>query len=158
MLTKLLPDQISKFWNIISYALDQSPPITLTSPKDWKNRILSSALSGKIIVWASYTKGEVNKFEGLALTTILHDDLMMANSLLIYYVYGYTKVSESSWKEGIIALAKYAKSKNCLNIVAYTNDEKLIEVVKLLEAKADITFITFDIDRCINNLTNYIGE
>ena len=159
MLTKLLPDQIAKFWDVISYALDQSPPITLANPEDWKSRILTSVLSGRASVWASYDKsGKGTVLEGIVFTSILTDSLVMVNSLLIYYLYGYTKIPLESYKNGLMTLAKYAKSKNCHNILAYTNDDRIIEIVTQLGADASVRLITFDIQRCLNNLINYIGE
>ena len=155
MLTKLLPDQISKFWDVISYALDQAPPVTISNPEDWKNKILASAMSGKISVWASYLReDEKTKFEGLALTSIQHDNLLMTNSLLIYYIYGYEKVSEESYIKGLITLIKQAKKLNCINIIAYTTDEKVKDIVTKLGGEASVTLITFDIDRCLNYLIN----
>ena len=161
MLTKLLPDQISKFWDVIAYALDQSPPITVSNPEDWKNRILASAISGKISVWASYVKeDEKVKFEGIALTSISYDDLLMVNSLLIYYIYSYDyeQIPLDTYKDGITVLSKYAKKHKCVNIHAYTTEDRVKEIVTRLGGDATVTLLTFDIDRCLNYLINSEGD
>lgn len=158
MLTKLLPEQISRLWDIIRYAVEQSlPPVTGEHP-DKMNRILSSALTGTVDVWALYTKkDDGNKLEGIGLTEILYDDVSGTKNLLIYSLYGYNRISEESYQDGIISLLKYAKSKGCLQIVAYTNSRQLVEVVNRAGGDTSYTFISFDIDKIVQKLNELNG-
>jgi len=153
MMNQLLPDQISKFWDIIKYAIEQStPPIVSESPNKMNN-ILMAALSGDIDVWVSYEREEGKvKFNGVVLTEILFDKPSRTKNLLIYCLYGYEKISEDSWKHVVLALLKYAKSKGCNQVVAYTKVPYIIKVVKSLGGEADYTFCAFDTSRCLNNL------
>ena len=152
MLTKLLPDQISKFWDIIKYAIEQSIPPNVGEHPDKSNRILSAALSGKVDVWASYDKStEVNRFEGLMLTKILYDDVVDMKNLLIYSVYGYETISEDSWKNGLRTILKYAAGNNCSLVVAYTDVPKIVEVVNSLGGDTSFTFISFNINKLIKS-------
>lgn len=147
MLTRLLPEQISKFWDIISYAVEQSLPPTVGEHPDKMNRILSSCLSGRIEVWASYNRHEdVIKFEGIVLTRILVDDASYTRSLLIYCLYGYEEVNKESWSRGLKALLKYARSKECSKISAYTNSKYLVKLAENLGASSSYTYISFDVD------------
>lgn len=147
MLTKLLPEQISKFWDIISYAVENSLPPTVGEHPDKMNRILSSCLSGRIEVWASYNRHEdVIKFEGIVLTRILVDDASYTRSLLIYCLYGYEEVNKESWSRGLKALLKYARSKECSKISAYTNSKYLVKLAENLGASSSYTYISFDVD------------
>ena len=133
MLTKLLPDQVSKFWDVISYAMEQSLPPTVGENPDKMNNILMAALSGKLDIWASYVKNDkVNKFEGILATRIIYDDVTNMNNLLIYAIYGYDKVSKESWEDGLRTIVKYAKSRKCSLIVAYTNEPRVVQVVNSL--------------------------
>jgi len=152
MLTKLLPDQISKFWDIIKYAVEQSlPPITGEHP-DKMNNILFSALDGSIDVWASYEKGsEGSRFEGIVLTEILIDRPSKTKNLLLYCLYGYDKVTRESWESGFQTMLKYAAGKGCSRIVAYTDVPVLIELVKSLGGEAKYTFVSFDIKQIIKS-------
>ena len=145
MLTKLLPDQISKHWTIIKYAIQQSLPPTIGQNPDRLNRILSSALSSRIEVWASYIRGEENKFEGIVLTKILYDDSSETKNLLIYCLYGYGEVAEDSWLGGLRTILKYAKSKNCQQIVAYSDSPYIIDIVEKLGGDTSYTFLSFNI-------------
>lgn len=146
MLTRLLPDQISKFWDVISYAVEQSLPPTVGEHPDKMNRILAAALSGKIEVWASYTRqSDMTKFEGIVLTKILFDDASQTRNLLIYCLYGYEDVDNNSWLEGLTSIAKYAKSRNCAHVNAYSDIPFIIETVKKLGGETRYTYLSFDL-------------
>ena len=147
MLVKLTPDQISQLWDMIKYALENSPPLTVDVNYDsWINGILTSAMDGSISVWASYNKKhEKAKFEGIALTSFELDRFIKKKSLLIYYVFTFVLAAEKSWTEAITTLAKYAKSRNCTRIVAYSNVPEMIGVAKKLGADTSITFISFNV-------------
>lgn len=145
MLIQLLPDQISKFWDVIKYALESSPPLpNKTNRDDWINRILSSCLSGKLDVWVSYTKGDRNKVEGIVMTSIAIDNLMYAKELLIYYIYSYDTVDRASWMDGLITITKYAINKGCDRIVAYSDNDNVIGIVKKLGGSTNVRYISFD--------------
>jgi hypothetical protein len=153
MLTKLLPDQISKFWDIIKYAIEESLPPTVGESPNKMNKILSSCLSGKIDVWASYNRKEDSaKFEGLVLTRILFDEASETKNLLIYCLYGYEMVDKKSWIDGYKTILKYANSRKCSQIVGYTNVPLIIEVVKKLGGESNYTFISFNVKEGINSI------
>jgi len=150
MLVKLLPDQISRFWDIIKYAIEQSlPPIAGEHPNKMNN-ILMSALDGSIDVWASYQKtDEGNKFEGIALTEVLFDRPSRTRNLLIYCIYGYENVDGRSWGEGLRTLIKYAASKRCNQIIAYTDIPQIAGLVERLGGEARYTLLSFDVRKMI---------
>ena len=146
MLTKLLPNQISEFWDIIKYAIEQSlPPIAGEGP-DKMNNILTSLISGMAECWASYTiNGDQRRFEGIVITKILYDDVSDTKNLLIYCLYGYENVDRSSWTSGFKSLVKYASSRNCHRIIAYTDVPGLVETAKRLGGEARYTFVSLPV-------------
>jgi len=149
MLTRLLPDQIAKFWDVVKYGIEQSLPPTIGEHPDKMNRILSSCLSGKIQCWASYTKAEETRFEGVVLTQILYDDASYTKNLLIYCLYGYEDVDERSWFSGLESLAKFAKREKCSQVVAYTNKKGIVKLVDRLGGDTSFTFISFNVDKIV---------
>ena len=155
MLTKLLPDQVSKHWDIIKFAIEESlPPIAGENPNKMNN-ILMSILTDKTQCWASYKVGEEDRqFEGILLTRILYDDASGTRSLLLYCAYGYTKVSRESWFTGMQTVMKFAKSRNCTQLAAYTELEYLVNMAKDFGADSTYYFITFDIDKIMENVKN----
>ena len=155
MLTRLLPDQISAFWDIIKYAIEESLPPTVGDHPDKMNRILTSLLSGKMQCWASYERLEgLTKFDGILVTTLIHDDASNTRNLLMYCVYGYDAVSDESWRKGFEAIIKYAKGKKCSRVVAYSDLPYIIEKTKQYGGEAKYTFLSFDVAKFVKLLNN----
>lgn len=148
MITKLLPDQIAKFWPVIKYAIEESlPPIT-GGHLDRINRMLSAALSGKIEVWAVYNRSD-NKFEAILITQFLYDDASNTKNLLLYCLYGYTTIGLNSWNDSLEYIAKYAKANGCHSIMAYSANQDLIKTAKSIGANTDYTFISFELSKIV---------
>lgn len=145
MLTKLLPDQISKFWPIVKYAIEESLPPIVGEHPDKMNRILSSTLSGVLEVWVLYKRKEDVKVDAVVVTKMGFDEASGTKHMLIYCLYGYNEVTNSDWGGGLEVLEKYAKSKNCNRIIAYSSIPHLIKLAKKLGASAEYTFISFDL-------------
>jgi len=147
MLTKLTPEQISKFWNIIGYAAEECLPPTVGERTNRQNNLLSSALSGKLEVWASYRHSEGHiVFEGIVLTRFIDDDIAGTRNLLIYGIYSYVEsdLDNSTWITGLKTLVKYAIGRRCSLIVAYTNFEHIVKVVNELGGDTSFRLITFN--------------
>ena len=148
MLTQLLPDQISKFWPIIKYGIEQSVPPTVGEHPDKMNRLLSAALCGKLDVWVSYKHlDNVTKFEAMVVTQITYDEASNTKSLLIYALYAYADIAEESWTEAYMALGKYALSKGCSRYIAYTSVPFIVQKAKLHGADTSFTFISLPIPK-----------
>ena len=159
MLTKLLPDQIANFWDIIKYRIEQSLPPTVGEHPDKMNRILSSCLSGKIQCWASYIRSEdKTKFEGIVLTQVLYDDAWYTKNLLIYCLYGYEEIDKQSWFNGLKSIAKYAKKQGCNQVIAFTDVPYMIEKTKELGGEAKYTLCSFDVEKIVQFLNHLNGE
>ena len=148
MLTKLLPDQIAKFWDVIKYAIEDSiPPIATWTP-NMTNKVLSSLLCGKAHCWISYTlEEEQRKLEGVVITKILLDDISDTRNLLIYCLCGYDGFQKDSWLKGFKSLVKFAASQNCKCIVAYTDIPSIINMTKKLGGEASQTFISLPLSK-----------
>lgn len=146
MIVRLLPEQVSKFWPIVKYAIEQSlPPVAGEGPEKM-NSILSAALSGSLDVWASYKRSDDQvQLDAIVVTKLLSDNISGINSLLIYCLYGYEKISDDNWKEGFEALATFAKDNKCSRIVAYSSAPVVVEWAKRLGANTEYTFISFNL-------------
>lgn len=153
MMNRLTPEQVAKLWNIIKFAVENSLPPTAYDHPDRMNRILSSALSGKIEVWAAYDKSEEeNKFYGIVLTQIINEIVSDTKSLLIYCLYGYNAVDKDMWLEGLKTTVKYAKSRQCKQIVAYSKLDHIISIASSIGGDCSYRFISFDVDKLIQKL------
>ena len=146
MINAMLPEQISAFWDVIKYGIEQSHPPTTGDHPDKMNRILSALLIGMLMCWAGYERGEkANRFEGIMVTDIVYDGGSDTRSLLIYSVFGYDSISAKTWQEGLQVLVKYARSKKCSKIIAYTKIPHMVKVTNQLGGDASWTFCSFDV-------------
>lgn len=143
MLTKLLPDQISAFWDVIKYAIEESLPPTVSENPDKMNRILMSLLSDKAQCWVSYTiNKEQRKLEGIIITRVSYDDVSDTKNLLIYCLYGYGNVGRANILSGFKTLVKYASSRDCCRIVGYTDLPYVVELAKRFGGDTGYTFVS----------------
>lgn len=150
MMTKLLPSQVSDFWPIIKYAIEQSLPPTVGEHPDKMNRILSAALSNILDVWAVYDRTEEKiNMNAILVTKITYDDASSTRALMLYCLYGYDKMSEENWSGSFGGLVKYAKSKGCTRIIAHSSVPYVIERAKELGADAEYTLLSFDISKIV---------
>ena len=158
MITRLLPEQVSRLWDIIKYAIEQSLPPIVTRHSDNMNRILAALLSNKMSCWISYTKTEeMSKFDAVILTKFIFDDATYTKNLLLYSVYGYAKLESRHWMEGFAFMSKYALSQGCDKLIAYTKVPYLVEMAKQYDADMQ-TFISFNINKAVQILNKLSGE
>jgi hypothetical protein len=146
MINRLLPEQISKFWDVIKYAVEQSLPPTVGDHPDKMNRILGSMLCGKIDVWMSYTvNGEKRKLNGLVVTRFLYDDASDTKTLLLYCAYSYAdeRIAHEFWVEGYNAMVEYARANKCIRLIAYSDIPYLIEMANAIGAETRFHLISF---------------
>jgi hypothetical protein len=159
IVSKLLPEQIAAFWDVIKFAVEQSlPPLVYDHP-DKMNRILSAALRGTIEVWAEYTKDEDKppRFEGIALTQELYDEPSGTKNMLIYCLYGYNPIDPGSWARTLSVMTKYAKEKGYSQMIAYSSVPHVVNLARGLGANTDYTFISFDVDEIVEKLNDLGG-
>jgi len=127
MIAKLLPDQIARNWDVVKYAMEQAIPELGDKPAT-ANKLLEGFLMGRLSCWAVYRMEEDNyRIGGLFTTTIVNDDCLGTNSLLIYTGYALTKTSAEDWLELYRILSKEAKATGCDKIIIYTDKPWLIE-------------------------------
>ena len=144
MITQLLPDQIATLWDYIKFAFEESIPPSVDKRAYDSNQVLSALLSGKAQCWIVYEKvGNVRRFEGVVITEVIRDNIMGVRNLLIYSLYG-DNISNRSWREGLVALAKWGIKNGCKSIVGYTNNKLIVD--KVLQFGGNIsTFISIPI-------------
>lgn len=154
LIVQMLPEQVSKFWDVIKFAVEESVPPIVGEHPDKMNNILSYILCGFIDVWASYTEdGKGNReFTSIVLTQEIYDEPSGTKNLLIYSIYGYNQIDSDSWKNLFTTAIKLAKEKKCSKLLAYSNVDKVIEMAKFFGGETDYTLLTFDVDESIKKL------
>jgi len=146
MLVKLLPDQIAKNWETISYAIEQALPPVAGESDEKMNNVLMALLDGRMDCWVSYKNGDDGMtMDAVVSTTMLDDGITGARNFLLYSIFTFDWADDNTWKEGFEALAKYAKSKGCSKIVGYTSFDSMIDRAKEMGAEAEFMFVSWQL-------------
>lgn len=141
MLVKLLPDQVSRQWEVISYAIKNSLPPNIIEDEEIMNNILMSVMCGTVVCWASFEKVDDNVvLNGIVTTVMIKDFASGVKSLLVYTIYSIDDFSRKVWKDGLETLIKYGRFNNCKSIVGYTKVPSLVEFIKRVGGEAEYTF------------------
>ena len=140
MLTQLLDVDIGKMWNHIRDKIEDALPEGIRGEVTMAN-ILNLLLSGDMQAWV-LSEGEDIK---AVVTTLPIMDLPTGRKHFLIYTLWAKGVDEGEWIRGMEVLRRYAKSKGCQHIVAYT----VLDVVRkrameMFGAKSE-TFIYMEV-------------
>lgn len=141
-LLKLLPEQVTKYWELLSPMIESTLLPIVGEDVGRMNSILGSILSGNmdVVQFFDLVDDEVT-VKGFAVVSVIISVDWTEKQLLVYSIYGYETVGKRSIIEGLKLLIEYAAGEECSSLVAYTNLRGLIEYTKRLGGNADYTFI-----------------
>jgi len=148
MLQQIMPEQIPAFWGSLEEMIRKALPVVPGESDGKFNNILTKLLEGVMTCWVAYDDRDGEKVSnGIGITIVVSDDVTETKSLLLYCMATLEGGSPSlqSYQEGMVALRKYAKSKGCDRVTAYTNIDYLINVAKSIGGVASYTFISFPV-------------
>ena len=105
MLIKLLPAQISKYWNLIGHAIEVAAPPTAHCSPGRMNNILQALLEDRMQGWLAVeqaTNGN-EKAVGVVVTTVTEETCSGLKNFLVYAVFSYSSnvVSLQIWRDGL---------------------------------------------------------
>lgn len=147
MLTKLLPEDIPRFWDLIKHAMSQSLPPVVHGDPETMNRIFSNLLAGGMDCFVSHTtRDDQAIIEGVIITSVFEDMSSGTKSLLMYMIYGYGKATGETWIGGYEYFSKHARSKGCTQIIGYTDVEKVKRIVEKLGGEARYSLVVLPLD------------
>ena len=150
MLIKLLPYQVSSHWDLIKDVVEVADPQNrLYSPKRLNNLLKSLLLDGATAWIIAVVNGEVNA-KGLIITSFTTDQITDTRSLSIDILGAFNNriINNKDYVNLYSTLVKYARSKRCKRIVAYTNVPRIIKfATELSIADSNFQFLSFDITR-----------
>ena len=147
----LLVSEVRKRWDDIYHYVKQALPPTAMEHEDvmQKNDLLLSVVGGALTCWI-ITEAESEKVSakgrmvGVMLTCICTDP-GGAVGLTIYSLTGVENLPFSTWEIGLATIRKYAESKGCKKIFAYTYSEKVAKLAERLGGKADWRVIELEV-------------
>lgn len=146
MLVKLLPDQVSDHWDEISLAIREAlPPFVANSDRAMVN-VLKSILGGSMQCWILYSSDETGEsIYAVATTKIEVDEISDTRCLLIYSFYANRPLTSHLVISGLETLKKFASSKRCYKIIAYTDIPRVEQLWESLGGVAVTRFIEMEV-------------
>lgn len=142
MLVKLLPDNVARNWDTIKFAISESLPPVAGEGLTKMNNILEALLAGSLECWVSVFD---EKIKAIGTTQVLHDAISDTHNLCIYSFYSYTNMGNSEWAEELNTLKRYAESRGCVRIIAYTKIPALVQLIQRLGGETDVTVLSINI-------------
>ncbi len=146
MLIKLTKDQVANYWPLIKSSFDTVElPISKGDKNKRDRKLLRGILVGEYECWAltrQHTDDRTSELHGFALTGEM-DDLAGFNCLTLMYYYRFPD-SDFSAKEIVDCwktFEEYAKGKGYDSIVAYTDNDGLVNLAKKMGANTEFRFI-----------------
>lgn len=125
---KLMPDQISHYWDLIKTAIEESSPEVSA---EGANVILENLLCDAMQCWLMLLKdGEEFRLQAVIVTTLFRDNFYQTMYLRLCCLYGFAPLSPELWQEGFEAMRDYAKSVGCSHMEAFTDRKGLPEMIE----------------------------
>ena len=131
MLVKLLPSDVTKHWDSIREAMEETIPQEYLRTHDRLNNILDNLLLDSMQAWFVVVGVDLlPKVVALLITTIFNDNCVRADVLRLYCLYGYEPIPEQEWDSSFETLTKFAIGRGCVQMEAFTGNVLLIERAK----------------------------
>jgi hypothetical protein len=146
MFVKLLSPQVTNWWELIWPCIEKCLPPCEEKEKRQAN-ILQALLEERMQVWVMLRKEEgVNKILAILSTTVTQDECSKTKSLLIYSLFSYsTAMTAQDYTEGFEGLQKFARSKGCESVSAFTNLDKIVALIKRHKGSSEFRFISLPV-------------
>jgi hypothetical protein len=141
VLLKVLPEKVSENWSYFAPAIYKSLPVGKPS-YDMMVSVLEAILLERLLVWEYYEDG---KPVFIMTTKMHHDNVVKNRKLLIYSITGMKKVTSPMIVETVKMLKKYGKSNMCESIIAFVENEIIINYLQKLGAQTDFRLIEMEI-------------
>jgi len=143
-LARLTPDQVSEQWedgikDAIEYAL---PPLASYESPDRMGNIFTSLLSGEMVCWTIWKEEDICI---IATLQILIDGASQTRNLLVYSLYSYMTITLDMWGTLVKLLTAFAREQKCSKIIAYTNVERIKEIILSVGGDTSYSFISLEV-------------
>ena len=143
-LLKFSPIQIMENWPYIKECISLSLPPYVLGSQDAMLRIQEQLLVEYLDCWAC-VNDELGTLFGIMTTRVAVDDITLTKNLLIFTITLTEEHENDVWLEGYEYLSKYAESRNCTSIIAYTNQEHVIALADNLRGDTSWRMLQFSL-------------
>ena len=147
MLVQLLPEQVSEYWDMIGDSIEKSmPPMDFHSPPRMLN-ILTMLMLGDMQCWFIMSAPEITgeNIVAIATTVVQGGGPTGIKTLEVYTLFARRELTKSMLSDAYNTLKKFAKSRDCYRIIAYSEIDRIISIVEELGGEAKYKFITLEV-------------
>ncbi len=143
-LLKLSPEQLMEHWPYVKECIILALPPYVTCDVDNILRIQEQLLIGSLECWACVNDAS-GEFLGIATTQVVVDEVTMTKNLFLFSVTLTEESEDYIWQEGYLHFSRYAVSKGCNAIIAYTDRQSIVMLANRLGADTTWHLLKFPI-------------
>lgn len=147
MLIQLTPEQIASNWDFLKKNIVEGGPLDLQGNDEKHLNILNALLLGDMQCWAEAVYSENNfHIQALLLTQVLNNEVVGIKNLLLYSLVGLEDVFDiEKWNRGFLTVTQFAKKHGCHNILAYSDNVRILRMAERLNADTSQRLIVFSL-------------
>ena len=110
--------------------------------------VTGAIVDGRIQVWGILALDEEKTWRpvGFITTSLRMDDLTGKNALLVYTMFSYAYIEDRAYKVIWETLRAYCETENCAKVACYTNNARVIRMVKGLGWNVDYVFAHLNLE------------
>ena len=143
-LIQLLPEQSMEYWEYIKDCIGQSLPPHIELTDDVLISIQENILTGALQCWlAAEDILHPLLSYGLMTTEVVTERVTGTRNLLIFTVTVTDSHPKDMWAYCLEKMRIYARNRNCDSIIAYSDNDRMIEIAKHIGADCSWTLIQF---------------
>jgi len=125
VVTKLNSPQIEEHWDDLKDAIRAGVGSGVSLSDDELNNMLHKFLRGEGQVWVGMQDSKICL---VATTFFVYDMGGEVKHLLIYSLYGYSKIAQEVWNDGRNQLLSFARGSKCGKVTAFTSIPRVLQV------------------------------
>lgn len=144
VVNRIQPNAIHKVWRRLLYGIQQAAPVTNSRTDEAYNNVLAMLLSERAQCFVAYHPtqlGEAPNVLGFIITLIQTDTMSHDRYLFAYTIYSFQGLSDEVWDALQDAVENFARQNNCIRLVGFTSNQRVLQQCLQRGAKQDITFM-----------------
>jgi len=143
MFAKYPQEEIKKYWPKFEHLIKENLPPTSLGLKVDTDEMFEKLMRDEMHLWIfANTKGDVIGFLTTSFTIEVGFDF---KSLIVYSAIATEAIDEDEWRSALVSLKDFSKKYECKRILAYTTNERVIEIVNMLGGRTDYHLVTLEV-------------
>jgi hypothetical protein len=148
VLLRLLPDQISRYWDVVRYALAVSHPPTIRITDRYFVKCLEMMLAGRMQCWVVLRNLQDKRIYAVLATEIVKHYISGEKTLLVFAGTTFeVEVNMKEWRGNLLKLMKFGKANGCSTLSSFVSNPRLMELYKQIGLKEIASYTEVDLNK-----------